>query len=104
MAEESKPEGLGGYFWRAGKRIEIVELPDRFTVRMKRGIPNEKVAADYNTTHRRRLRRQNLDEFSVDAAERDTVMERVRRGSEVEFASHVYAPADESQAKLYLTD
>ncbi|MDP2603708.1 MAG: proprotein convertase P-domain-containing protein [Deltaproteobacteria bacterium] len=104
MAEESKPEGLGGYFWRAGKRIDIAELPDRFTVRMKRGIANEKVATDYNTTHRRRLRRQNLDEFSVDAAERDAVMERVRRGSEVEFASHVYAPADEPQAKLYLTD
>ena len=104
MAEESKPEELGGYFWRAGKRIEIAELPDRFTVRMKRGIAKEKVATDYHTTHRRRLRRQNLDEFSVDAAERDAVMERVRRGSEVEFASHVYAPADEPQAKLYLTD
>ncbi|MEK9141328.1 MAG: proprotein convertase P-domain-containing protein [Nitrospirota bacterium] len=104
MAEESKPERRGSYFWRAGKRIEIAELPDRFTVRMKRGIANDKVATDYHTTHRRRLRRQNLDEFSVDAAERDAVMERVRRGSEVEFASHVYAPADEPQAKLYLTD
>ncbi|MGH8526157.1 MAG: S8 family serine peptidase, partial [Gammaproteobacteria bacterium] len=104
MAEGSELDGLGGYLWRAGKRIDIVELPDRFTVRMKRGIAKEKVATDYNTTHRRRLRRQNLDEFSVDAAERDAVMERVRRGSEVEFASHVYAPADEPQAKLYLTD
>jgi subtilisin-like proprotein convertase family protein/subtilisin family serine protease len=104
MAEESKPERRSSYFWRAGKRIEIAELPDRFTVRMKRGIANDKVATDYHTTHRRRLRRQNLDEFSVDAAERDAVMERVRRGSEVEFASHVYAPADEPQAKLYLTD
>jgi len=104
MAEGSKSDGLGGYLWRAGKRINIVELPDRFTVRMKRGIAKEKVATDYNATHRRRLRRQNLDEFSVDAEDRDAVMERVRRGSEVEFASHVYAPADEPQAKLYLTD
>ena len=55
MAEESKPEGLGDYFWRAGKRIEIAELPDRFTVRMKRGIANEKVATDYHTTHRQLL-------------------------------------------------
>lgn len=104
MTETTKPEELGRYLWRAGKRIDIVELPDRFTVRMKRGIAKEKVATDYHATHRRRLRRQNLDEFSVGAEDRDAVMERVRRGSEVEFASHVYAPADEPQAKLYLTD
>jgi subtilisin-like proprotein convertase family protein/subtilisin family serine protease len=104
MTEESKPEDLGRYFWRAGNRIQIIEHPDRFTVRMKRGVAREKIATDYHTTHRRRLRRQNLDEFSVDAEERDAVMERVRRGSEVEFASHVYAPADDPQAKFYLTN
>ncbi|MFJ4293627.1 proprotein convertase P-domain-containing protein [Cupriavidus sp. NPDC089707] len=104
MAEENPREELGRYLWRAGERIAVAQLPDRFTVRMKRGIAQEKVARDYHTTHRRRLRRQNLDEFSVDAEERDAVMERVRRGSDVEFASHVYAPTDDPQAKLYLTD
>ncbi|MFS8978260.1 proprotein convertase P-domain-containing protein [Cupriavidus necator] len=104
MAEENHQEELGRYFWRAGERIALAQLPDRFTVRMKRGIAQEKVARDYHATHRRRLRRQNLDEFAVDAEERDAVMERVRRGGDVEFASHVYAPTDEPQAKLYLTD
>jgi subtilisin-like proprotein convertase family protein len=104
MTEETKQKDLGRYLWRAGERIAVVQLPDRFTVRLKRGVPKETVATDYHAAHRRRLLRQNLDEYSVDAEERDAVMERVRRGGEVEFASHVYAPADEPQAKLYLTD
>ena len=104
MPSDTSKDDLGGYLWRAGQRIELLEVPDRFTVRLKRGVPSEKLGASYKTAHRRRLQRQNLDEFSVDAAERDAVMERVRRGGEVEFASHVYARADEPQAKLYLTD
>jgi subtilisin-like proprotein convertase family protein len=104
MAEPSDQKDLGHYLWRAGERIAIVELPDRFTVRLKRGVAKEKVATDYHATHRSELRRQDLDEYAVDAEERDAVMDRVRQGSEVEFASHVYAPADEPQAKLYLTD
>jgi subtilisin-like proprotein convertase family protein/subtilisin family serine protease len=104
MATRASGQDLGGYFWRGGERIDVVEVPDRFTVRMKRGAPSEKVEADFNSTHRRRLRRQNLDEFAVDASERDAVMARVRSGGEVEFASHVYAPAEDPQTKLYLTD
>ncbi len=104
MTEENNKEDLGLYLQRAGERIAIVELPDRFTVRLKRGVSKEKVAADYHATHRRGLRRQNLEEYAIDAEERDAVMDRVRRGRDVEFASHVYAPADEPQAKLYLTD
>ncbi len=101
MADERDQKDLGLHMRRAGNRIPIVELPDRFTVRLKRG---EKVAADYCATHRRRLRRQDLEEYSVDAEERDTVMHRARRGNDVELASHVYAPAEEPQAKLHLTD
>ncbi len=104
MTDESYQNDLGNYLYRGGKRIAIVELPDRFTVRLKRGVAKDKVADGYHATHRSELRRQNLDEYAVDAEERDAVMERVRRGSEVEFASHVYAPADEPHAKLYLTD
>lgn len=104
MTEESKREDLGGYLWRAGERVAVVQLPDRFTVRLKRGVTKEKVAVDYHATHRRRLCRQDLEEYSVDAEQRDAVMDRVRCGSEVAFASHVYAPVDEPQAKLYLTD
>jgi len=104
MATRIRKSDLGKYFWRAGERIEIVEAPDRFTVRMRRGVPSEKVGESYHTVHKARLARQNLDEFSVDADERDAVMAHVRSGGEVEFASHVYAPASEPQTKLYLTD
>ncbi len=104
MATDAKQEEIGRYLWRSGRRIDIVEIPDRFTVRLKRGVPAQKIASSYAATYRRRLRRQDLDEFSVDSTDRDAVMERVRRGDEVEFASHVYAPVDEPDAKLYLTD
>lgn len=104
MGTQTNDEDIGSYLLRGGERIDIVEVPDRFTARLKRGVPTQKVDADYNSKHRRRLRRQYLDEFSVDAAERDAVMDRVRRGGDVEFASHVYAPAAEPQTKLYLTD
>ena len=104
MPTEIKKEELGNFFWRAGERIDIVVVPDRFTVRMKRGVPTEKLAHGYGATHRSRLRRQDLDEFAIDSGERDAVMERVRRSSDAEFASHVYAPKNEPEAKLYLTD
>lgn len=104
MATRIRKNDLGKYFWRAGERIEIVEAPDRFTVRMKRGVPSDKVGESYHTVHKARLQRQNLDEFGVDAAERDAVMARVRSGNEVEFASHVYTLAAEPQTRLYLTD
>lgn len=104
MAQDNSQKDSSLYLWRAGKRIAVLELPDRFTVRLKRGVAKEKVATDYHATHRSRLRRQNLEEYAVDAEERDAVMDRVRRGNEVEFASHVYAPEDEPQAKLFLTD
>ncbi|WP_020680042.1 proprotein convertase P-domain-containing protein [Marinobacterium rhizophilum] len=104
MSEINKQEDLGLYLWRAGERVSLVKDPDRFTVRLKRGITREKVGTNYNAAYCRRLRRQNLDEYSVQAEERDAIMERVRRGSEVEFASHVYAPVDEPQAKVYPMD
>ncbi|CAN7749572.1 proprotein convertase P-domain-containing protein [Variovorax sp. LjRoot84] len=95
---------LDDHLWRGGERMNIVQVPDRFTVRLKRGVTSEVVERSYGAAHRHRLRRQNMDEFSVDADERDAVMSRVRSGADVEFASHVYAPANEPEARLYLTD
>lgn len=40
----------------------------------------------------------------MDAAERDAVMERVRTGSEAEFASHVYSFEGDPTSRVYLTD
>lgn len=102
MSETTKQ--LGSYFWRAGERIDIAAVPDRFTVRMRRGVAAEKLERSFAATHRHRLQRQNLDEFAVDSTERDAVMARVRTGNEAEFASHVYTPTNEPQTKLYLTD
>jgi subtilisin family serine protease len=48
--------------------------------------------------------RQKLEEFSIDALELDTTMDRVRGDSGVDFASHVYALEGDSKSKFYLTD
>jgi subtilisin family serine protease len=95
---------LGTYFWRGGSKVAIVETPDHFTVRMKRGSAPERVARSHGSAHERHLRRLDLDEFSVESSERDAVMAAVRSRPDTEFASHVYAPADEPGSKLYLTD
>jgi subtilisin-like proprotein convertase family protein/subtilisin family serine protease len=104
MARTSNTPDLGAYFWRGGSKVAIVETPDHFTVRMKRGSPPERVARSHGSAHERHLRRLDLDEFSVDSSERDAVMAAVRSRADTEFASHVYAPADEPGSKLYLTD
>jgi len=104
MASEKNVQPIGSYFLRGDQRIDIIEVPDRFTVRMKRGVPASSVMERYNATHNRRIRRQDLDEFAIDSAQRDVVMERVRQGTEVEFASHVYALKSEPETRLYLTN
>ncbi len=104
VATGAEKDEIGKYFWRGGQRIDLVEVPDRFTVRMKRGVPVQKITSSYTARHRRRLLRQDLEEFSVDSNERDAVMARVRRGEEAQFASHVYARPEEPETKLYLTD
>ena len=104
MATTPSGDSLGSYFWRGGERVAIVESPDRFTVRMKRGGSAERAARSHGSAHERRLRRLDLDEFSVESSERDAVMAAIRGRSDTEFASHVYTPADEPQSKLYLTD
>lgn len=104
MPTDKNDNPLANYFWRSGERIAIAEVPDRFSVRMKRAVPASTVSDRYAATYRRRLRRQNLEVFAVDSSQRDAVMEQVRRGKEAQFASHVYALQSEPETRLYLTD
>jgi subtilisin-like proprotein convertase family protein len=94
----------GTYLWRGGEKLNITKVPDRFAVRLKRGVSPVEVAATYHADHRRSLARQNLAEFAVDAAERDPTMDRVRREERVEFASHVYSFEADPTSRFYLTD
>ncbi len=92
------------HIWRGGERLELSKAPDRFTVRLKRGQRPQELAAAHGATHRRTMTRQRLEEFAVDAALRDTAMDRIRAGEAVEFASHVYSLADDPSSELYLGD
>jgi subtilisin family serine protease len=103
MTEKDK-ETLGTYLWRGGEKLKIAKVADRFTARLKRRVSLVEVATSYHLAHRNSLTRQNIEEFAVDASERDATMDRVRQGDEVEFASHVYAFELDPTSRLYLTD
>jgi subtilisin family serine protease len=90
-------------FWRGGERLEVRRVPDRFSARMRRGVGPQAVEAAAAATHRRTLGQQNLEEFSADPGSRDEAMDTLRRGDDVEFASHVYQPVGEPTARLYLS-
>jgi subtilisin-like proprotein convertase family protein len=104
MSTPMNDSELSGQICRGGYQMPVTKVPDRFTVRMKPGATSEAIETNYGARHRKRLRRQNVHEFSIDAAARDAVMSRVRTDPDVEFASHVYAPVDEPEARLYLGD
>ena len=70
MAATARDGKLGDHIWRGGRKIAVVDVPDRFTVRMKRGVPSETLEQGFGATHRNRLQRQNMDEFSVGAERR----------------------------------
>jgi subtilisin-like proprotein convertase family protein len=103
MTNEQEKD-LGTYLWRGGDRINIRKVPDRFSVRLKRGTSPSEVATSYHAAHRGSLTRQNLEEFAVDSSECDATMNRIRQGDEVDFASHVYALESDPTSRLYLSD
>jgi subtilisin-like proprotein convertase family protein/subtilisin family serine protease len=92
------------YIWRGGEKLAVNKVPDRFTVRLRRGVGPEEIEGSYRADYRGSLRRQDLEVFAVDATERDATMNSVRQGNEVEFASHVYAIEGDPISRLYLTD
>ena len=99
-----KENSLGSYIQRGGKELRIKKIPDRFVARMRRGYDPGEVATRYNANHRRSMVRQKMEEFSTDASELDATMDRVRRDTGVDFASHVYAFEGGPKSKFYLTD
>ncbi|RMD96523.1 MAG: peptidase S8 [Calditrichaeota bacterium] len=99
-----KDSSIGSYLYRGGQKLNLAKIPDRFAARLKQRTSPATVAEAYHCQQSRTLERQALTEFSVDAAERDQVMDRIRRGEEVDFASHVYAFENDPASRVYLTD
>ena len=102
--EDNNKMDIGSYIWRDGKKINIEKIPDRFSAKLKRGKKIEELSSSQYAPHKKSFYRQHIDEFSVDAAMRDTVMDRVRQSGEVEFASHVYSFSTDPQSNIYITD
>src|SRR5262245_39339126 len=103
MPKRIKQE-FGTYLWRGGEKLNIDKAPDLITARLKRGVNPVNVERSAKAEHRRKITRQNLDLFSVESAERDAVMDQMRRSDDVEFASHVYSLEADPSSQIYLTD
>ena len=103
MSQKSYSEA-GDYLWRGGQKLKITKDPSHFTARLKRGKNAEMVAHDYAVSKGAQLTRQNLNEFAVDPQECDAAMDRLRKGSDVEFVSHVYSIEGDSASRVMLTN
>lgn len=98
------PDQATDFLRRGRQRMALFKIPDRFTVRLNRGQHARRISDQYACRHQQQLYRQRLEEFSVDSALMDRVMEQVRSTREVAFASHVYHLAGEPESRVYLTD
>ncbi len=99
-----RQRAIGTSLRQGGEEVRVSKVPDRFAVRLKRGVSPRLVEDSYRAEHRRSIERQGLEEFAVDALERDRAMDRVRAGDEAEFATHVYQFANDPASRVYLTD
>lgn len=89
---------------RNGKQIPLERVADRFTARLRPGVTADQLVSAVPASPVRKAKRQRLQEFAVEPAKRDEVMEDVRGSGMVDFASHVYSIAGDPESRLLLTD
>ncbi len=56
----------GAYILRGGEKLGVNKVPDRFTVRLRRGVRPEEIEGSYRADYRGSLRRQDLEVFAVE--------------------------------------
>lgn len=99
-----KPKSDATTLQRGGKQISLERVTDRFSARLRPGVSAEALVLGKPAAPLRKAKRQRLQEFAVEPAERDEVMENVRESGLVDFASHVYNIEGEPESRLLLTD
>ena len=101
---ENDQKPINAYLWRGGKKIEIKKSPNSFTVRLKKGTTPASICEQTKSQVSKNLFRQRLTEFEVEADKLDRVMDFVRAGDDVLFASHVYEFVGDGLSRWYLMD
>lgn len=101
-------ESVGSILQRGGEELALEKVQDRFTVQptsertnITQAIPAEPTQQIPSGTVGQG---PSLQEFRVNPAERDQIMETARAADEVAFASHVYQLKESPQTLVYLTD
>ncbi|HLO49395.1 MAG TPA: S8 family serine peptidase [Kamptonema sp.] len=98
-------ESVGFILQRGGEELALTKASDRFTVRLSpQATTSQNWESQIPGTLHRTLPQNNLEEFTVDPAQRDKAMQTARGLDNVAFASHVYYPNNNPGTLFYLTD
>lgn len=94
----------GSILQRGGEEVALEKVSNRFTVRLSEQGKATDWRADIPADHRLHLSTAELEEFVVDASQRDRVMDAARASDATDFASHVYQPKESPGSFIYLSD
>ena len=97
-------ESVGFILQRGGEELLLSKASDRFTVRLSPQTTVYQNLSQIPGKLSRTLLQTNLEEFTIEPAQRDQAMDVVRHLNNVDFASHVYYPENNPATLFYLTD
>jgi subtilisin family serine protease len=97
-------ESVGFILQRGGEELLLSKASDRFTVRLSPQATVSQTFSQIPGKLSRNLPQGNLEEFTIDPAQRDQAMQVARSLDNVAFASHVYHPENNPATLFYLTD
>ncbi|OCQ92018.1 peptidase S8 [Oscillatoriales cyanobacterium USR001] len=97
-------ESVGFVLQRGGEELLLSKASDRFTVRVSSLTTVAQILPQIPGKLCRTLLQNNLEEFTIEPAQRDQAMQVARTLNNVAFASHVYHPENNPATLFYLTD
>jgi subtilisin family serine protease/subtilisin-like proprotein convertase family protein len=89
---------------RGGEELILEKAPGRFTLRLTTEFSQQQLSQLSWGVWRRSIPRANLELFTVDANQLETVMTQARTDHRVAFASHVYKLKNNPGTYVYLSD
>jgi subtilisin family serine protease len=98
------PSSQGVVLQRGGEELILEKAAERFTVRFITELSRDQLSQLSWGVWRRTIPRANLELFTIEPSQLETVMTQVRTDDRVAFASHVYKLKDNPGTYIYLSD
>ncbi|TAE53434.1 MAG: peptidase S8 [Nostocales cyanobacterium] len=89
---------------RGGEELILEKATDRYTLRTINNLSREQLSQNSWGVWRRNIPRANLELFTVEPGQLESIMNAVRADQKVAFASHVYKLKDNPGTYVYLSD